>query len=526
MSSAQMAALEEQLFASGLPVETLMEKAALAVAQRLRQPDWWPQLQQRGALVLVGPGHNGGDGLVVARELHLAGVAVRLWCPFERRKPLTEAHWRHAQWLGLAVLEQAPAPNDPAIWIDALFGIGQQRPLPTAIGTLLEQRRRIHNAPLLAIDLPSGLCADSGQPLGGGTACATLTCCIGLVKQGLVQDSALAWVGSLERIELGLPARLLADVPDGQPLLLHPQDADLAPWPSIPEAASKYSRGRLLVVAGSDAFRGAAHLCLLGASAAGCGSLHAVLPRAVADQLWQHMPHVVVRAALDSAADGGLNLAGLPASTLERQDVVVLGPGLGSGLGSGSKPGSAPEAQAAADWRPEADDNWKALQSTGALLVLDADGLNRLAQSADAQGWLRHRSGPTWLTPHRGEFARLFPDLADQPALIGAARAAERCGCSVLLKGARTVVAAADGRRWQLGSAEPSAARAGLGDVLAGYCAGRAARALAAGGSADASLLAAAALEHALAGQRATEAAGAGGATPMAVAEALQAHTC
>ncbi len=100
VSSAQMAALEEQLFASGLPVEALMEKAALAVTRRLLEQHG-ERLARDGALVLVGPGHNGGDGLVIARELHLAGVATTIWSPFERRKPLTETHLRHARWLGI-----------------------------------------------------------------------------------------------------------------------------------------------------------------------------------------------------------------------------------------------------------------------------------------------------------------------------------------------------------------------------------------------------------------------------------------
>ena len=185
--------------------------------------------------------------------------------------------------------------------------------------------------------------------------------------------------------------------------------------------------------------------------------------------------------------------------------------GVGPGTGDGS------DAQAEA--------TWSRLQRTSALLLLDADGLNRLASSADATGWLRGRQGPTWITPHVGEFERLFPDLAERPPLEAAALAAERSGCSVLLKGARTVIAAADGRRWQLGIAQPAAARAGLGDVLAGYGAGRAAASLAAGAEADAALLAAAALDHALAGQRAGAQCGAGGATPMAVARALHAHT-
>ena len=160
------------------------------------------------------------------------------------------------------------------------------------------------------------------------------------------------------------------------------------------------------------------------------------------------------------------------------------------------------------------------------LLVLDADGLNRLA--AIGADWLRTRRGPTWITPHAEEFRRLFPDLAPLPAPEAAAAAARRTGVSVLLKGARSVVAGPDGRRWQLLEACPEAARAGLGDVLAGYAAGRGALALAALGGpasgapgADAAWLAAAALDHALAGVQAHRRHGAGGVTPLAVAEAL-----
>ena len=508
VTSAQMAALEAQLFASGLPVEALMEKAALAVAARLLQGPGGDQLRHRGALVLVGPGHNGGDGLVVARELQLAGLPVRIWSPFERRKPLTEAHWRHARWLGIPALQQPPEPADPALWIDALFGIGQHRPLDEPLADLLNQRQRAQPGGLIALDVPSGLCADSGEPLGGRAACAALTLCIGLLKQGLVQDRALAWVGQLERIDLGLPAALLQALPPEQPRLLGPADLQQAPRPAPPPAAGKYERGRLLVVAGSEAYRGAAHLCLQGASASGCGSIRAALPAAVAEPLWQLLPHVVVSAALPSGAGGGLGLAALPAACLERLDAVVLGPGLGPAAPS-----------------PNDGHLWEALQQLPALLLLDADGLNRLAARGEAALWLRSRRGPTWLTPHRGEFNRLFPDLAAAAPLEAAAQAASACGCSLLLKGARTVVAASDGRRWQLAGANPQAARAGLGDVLAGYAAGRGALAIAATGSADAQDLATAALEHAMAADAAVQRLGPGQATPWRVAMALQTQT-
>jgi hydroxyethylthiazole kinase-like uncharacterized protein yjeF len=507
VSGGQMAALEQQLFASGLPVEALMEKAALAVARRLQQPDWWPQLQRSGALVLVGPGHNGGDGLVVARDLHLAGIAVRLWSPFERHKPLTAAHLRHARWLGIPQLDAPPDPADPAVWIDALFGIGQSRPPGDAVETLLHQRQQLQPNQLIAIDGPTGLCADSGQRLGRVAACAALSLSIGLIKKGFLQDQALAWVGRLERIELGLPASLLQVFEPDQPRVLWGRDLEGAPWPQPSAAASKYERGRLLVIAGSNVYRGASQLCLQGASASGVGSLRAALPRPVAEQLWSVQPHVVVSAALEAHPSGSLQLGGLSESALERLDAVVLGPGLGG--------------TAAAEAAAEAS-SWQRLQQFPGLLLLDADGLNRLAHLG-AQPWLQGRQGPTWITPHAGEFARLFPALADQPPLRAATAAAKVCSahqpCSVLLKGARTVIAAADGRRWQLGSACSAAGRAGLGDVLAGYAGGLAAQSM---GSGPAELLAAATLAHACAGAQAAERSGSGGADPLAVASELR----
>ena len=495
-----MAELEQVLFANGMPVEALMEKAALAISRRLQEPDCWAQLQAHGALVLVGPGHNGGDGLVIARELHLAGIAVRIWCPFERRKPLTESHLRQALWLGIPQLEAAPEPGDPAVWIDALFGIGQSRPPGADLEGLLLERQRQQPHRLIAIDGPTGLCADRGEPLGHIAATAQRTFSIGLIKQGFLQDRALAWVGELERIELGLPAPLLEELPPSQPRRLGAADLSTAPWPTPAAAAAKYQRGRLLLLAGSDAYRGAALLSLLGASASGLGSLRAALPEAVADQLWNQLPHAVLAAKLPSHSDGSLDLRALPPSALERLDAVVLGPGIGQHAGD--------------------DGIWEQLQTFPGLLVLDADGLNRLAQRP-AVPWLQGRRGPTWLTPHSGEFQRLFPDLSERPPLEACAAAAAQSGCAVLLKGARSVIADPAGERWQLSGACPDAARAGLGDVLAGYAGGLGALAHGSGLPADGSVLALAALAHATAGQKASDRHGPGGATPSRVAEML-----
>jgi hydroxyethylthiazole kinase-like uncharacterized protein yjeF len=507
VTSAEMAQLEQALFASGLPMEALMEKAALGVSRRLLAAP------PAAAIVLVGPGHNGGDGLVVARELHLGGVPVRIWCPFERLKPLTEAHLRHALWLGIPRLEEPPPAGDSALWIDALFGIGQNRPPGEGIETLLQERQRRHPAALEAIDVPTGLCADRGMPLRVAAACARKTWCLGLLKRGLVQDSALHWVGELERIDLGLPPSLLQTLALETPLSLGPGDRDSAPWPPLDPAASKYGRGRLLVVAGSRRYRGAARLALRGASASGCGSLRAALPETVAEAIWSVEPHVVVQQSLAEAGD--LSLADLTEDWLERLDAVLLGPGLGQ------------EAAGAAGGEGPLRERWEQLRRFNGLLVLDADGINRLAErrpaGEDPIDWLLQRNGPSWLTPHPGEFARLFPAWGNLPVLEAASAAAKASGATVLLKGARSAIAAPDGRRWQLGAAAAATARAGLGDVLAGYAAGRGAMAVAANGPQplDGALLAAAALDHALAGLAACRE-GRTGTSPMAVAERLE----
>jgi NAD(P)H-hydrate epimerase len=502
-----MAALEAELFASGLPVEALMEKAGLALSRRLRaladlrsRPSAQLGIGADGVVVLVGPGHNGGDGLVVARELHLAGVPVRLWSPFERRKPLTDQHWQHAHWLGIPTLAEPPGAADPALWIDALFGNGQARPPGEAIEALLAERAGQRGG-VVAIDVPTGLCSDSGAPLGTTAARADLTLCLGLWKRGLVQDRALAWVGALERLDLDLPLQRLAPLTAGIPLGLGGvwsgglADAQQAPRPLAPEAAGKYERGRLLVVAGSGRYLGAAHLALAGATASGCGSLRALVPPGMADHLWQLHPHVV------------LEQSGPTGPGLERLDAVVVGPGLGHADGKGLADDPVPEA-----W-------WHLLQRFAGLVVVDADGLRHISP-----GWLRERHGPTWITPHGAEFARLFPDLAQQAQhqpLDAASEAAGRTGATVLLKGARSVIASADGRRWQLMLACGQAARAGLGDVLAGYAAGLGARGWATAACCDGQLLAVAALDHAEAGCDCVRRLGPGGASPQAIAQQL-----
>ena len=483
-----MLALEKEWLATGLPVAALME----TVGQRMA--DWFlnrPELLASGVLVLVGPGHNGGDGLVVARKLLEAHVDVRVWAPLPLRQPLTREHWRHLLWLGASALPSAPDPAEQGLWIEALFGLGQKRPLPSALADLLQRRQRDWPGHLVSLDLPAGLNSDTGRPIEGRAAMASDTLCVGLIKRGLVQDTALAHVGRLHRIDPAVPVSLTQSLPKPATLRLQCDDITSLPRPNELPASMKYQRGRLLLIAGSERYRGAAHLAVRGALASGAGSVEACLPDCVAEHLWQQAPEVVLRSALASDRQGALAWGeALEESDLARLDAVLLGPGLGMVPGC---------------WRQWAE---PLLGLTG-LLVLDADGLNQLAAADGGWRWLLRRSGPTWLTPHGGEFQRLFPDCQHDSPLDQAAAAADCSGAVVLLKGAHTVIASPSGEVRQLTGTDPAVARTGLGDLLAGHAAGWGSRCLAAKGQSSFEDLAASALLHAVAAQQCDRGSGA-----------------
>ena len=489
----QMLTLEQQWLASGLPVAALMESVGQGMAEWCLQR---PERLQHGVLVLVGPGHNGGDGLVLGRKLREAGVAVRVWAPLPLRQSLTQEHWRHLLWLGVSPLTAPPAPGDPALWIDALFGLGQKRPLPSDLADLLQRRHRQAPGRLISLDVPAGLHSDSGCPVEGVAARASDTLCVGLIKRGLVQDSALDFVGGLHRIDPGVPERLCAALPAPVMRRLMPSDLTTLPRPEQSQTAMKYQRGRLLLVAGSDRYRGAALLALQGAMASGIGSVEACVPAAVAEQLWQLAPEVVLDGSLRSDAAGALDWgAAMGARDWSRLDALLIGPGWG---------------RIEAPWDPWAEP----LLDLKGLLVIDADGLNQLARSSEGWRWLLKRSGPTWITPHGGEFARLFPDCHGDTLPEQAAAAAARSGAVVLLKGAHSVVAAPSGEVWQLTDTDPAVARTGFGDLLAGHAAGWGARCLAADGSVHADDLAASALMHAQSAKRCDQGSSAGTVVP------------
>ncbi len=484
VSSKEMLDIEGRIFSAGLPIPALMERAGYSITHWLLNQ---PGLIDSGVLVLVGPGHNGGDGLVVARELHHLGVEVFIWSPFKKQKPLTASHLAYAKWIGVNQVKGCPNPDGKELWVEAFFGIGQSRPLPDSIQELFKQREQKQPGRLISIDVPAGICSDSGTSFQENSAKASFTLTLGLIKKGLLQDIALPNVGNLVRLDIGISDAFLYQVLQNSPKNITFNDLESFVWPKPNPEKSKYERGRLFIASGSDKYRGAAFLTLKGAMASGVGSIQAALPKKVADQLWQVIPEVVLCKALSTSEDGSSLLeSGLKENLLQRIDALLIGPGLGVG-----------------------EEKWEnttqhLLEFLG-LLVLDADALNRMASSKEGWQWLKKRNGPTWITPHKNEFYKLFPDISFSSSLDAAKEAAKQSGVGVLLKGAHTVVADPDGSAWIIGQADPLSARIGLGDVLAGFVAGIGAIGMAVNGQVDTQLLAASALAHSKAASKCRE---------------------
>ncbi len=478
VSSEQMQNIEKKMFSMGLPVEALMEKVGIGISSWILDSQG---LIENGAVVLVGPGHNGGDGLVVARELYMAGVDISIWCPFPLKKELTQKHFDYAIHMGIKNLEHKPDTNSHSLWIEALFGLGQSRSISDEILHLLNLKKKFSPDKLISIDVPAGLNSDSGNIISNSSCTASFTLSLGLFKAGLIQDSAIDFVGDLERVDIGIPDCILADLPETQPLRISFDDLSTFDWPKPGKSKSKYHRGRVLVVAGSEKYRGASSLALSGALASGAGSVSAFLPCSVSSTLWSTHPEVLLLGDLNTFEDGSSDFSKVFNEVdLNRFDSILLGPGLGN---------------------PEEKDCFGVdLQNFKGLLILDADGINRLSITPKGWKWLNDRKGPTWLTPHLDEFKRLFPFIDCSCPLKAGIEAAKICSSSVLLKSAHSVISDPDGKTWQIGQVNSSVARIGLGDVLAGFVSGMGAFGFASTKRFETSLLAASALMHAYAG--------------------------
>jgi NAD(P)H-hydrate epimerase len=431
----QSAAWDRDAARLGVALTTLMECAGRACAALLAAR--LPEAARAGVLVAAGPGHNGGDGWVAARALHRAGVPV--WVASSPGEPAELARHVAALARGDGVREVAADGPWPRVGlvVDALLGTGASGPPRPAMAALLERALDLA-VPVVAVDGPTGVDLLTGVVHGAPHADLTIT--FGGLRRGhlLARDE----VGDVVAVDIGHPT-----LAGAVPMLV--EDADAAGWLApFAAAAHKGTRGRVVALGGAPGMAGAIRMAARAAFAAGAGLVHAAAPAETVAVLVAAEPDVQTLAQSFDAPPCAalLELVG-------RAGALVVGPGLGR----------APDRRRLVAETVEAS----------ARAVLDADALVAFADAPEDLVRLAARR-PIVLTPHRGEFRALFPDLASGAELDpwrAAEAAAERVPATVLLKGVPTVIARAGRRTLTVAAGNPGLATGGSGDVLAGLVA-------------------------------------------------------
>jgi hydroxyethylthiazole kinase-like uncharacterized protein yjeF len=453
-TAAEVRALDAALIDGlGLPGVAVMEQAARGAADVIRAHH--ADAARRGVVVVCGPGNNGGDGWGVARWLAGWGFPVAVW-------PVAQSWTGDANVLrGVAKkagVREVDGLGDAGLVVDAVFGTGLTRPVE---GRYADVLRAIdaHPAPVVALDLPSGLCADTGAALGFAVR-ATTTVTFGWFKRGLFAGVGRERRGALHLVDIGLG---VVEKPAGAALI---EASDVAGWwPRRGVTAHKGTSGHLLVCAGSEAMAGAAVLACQGALAAGAGLVTLATPRAALVRLGSLPPEVMVAVSGDATFDAP------PDAVFARATAIVAGPGLGD-VGEGGR--AFLSALWAADPRP---------------VLFDADALPFAVGGGP---------GPRLVTPHPGEAARMLGvTTADVEADRFGAVSRLSVGRVALLKGANTLVDETGRPTAIIGAGDPVLATGGSGDVLAGVAGALLARGL---GAFDAAR--AAAWVHGRAGER------------------------
>ena len=441
LSCAEMAKADALAIAAGSYGTELMEAAGRAVVAAISD-----HYRPQAVIVVCGPGNNGGDGFVVARLLKAAGWPVRVALFGTPDQLKGDAAWAARLWKGpVGDLATVPLSGRPLI-VDALFGAGLNRPIEGAAAALIG-RINAERLTVVSVDIPSGVNGDSGEVMGTAFT-AALTVTFFRAKLGHYSAEGLARCGSLRVADIGISGKVLDQVvprawrndPLQWAMLLRRDGSNI----------NKYSRGHLTVLGGAAA-TGAARLAALAARRVGAGLVTIASPRDAMAIYQGAEPGNLVAEAEDYEA-----FAHLLAD--ERRNAFVIGPG--SGVNDRTR-GSVLAALAARR-----------------AVVLDADALTAFAEQPASL--FASIAGPVLMTPHEGEFRRLFPDLAGLSSKVERAKqAAERSKATVLLKGADTVIAAPDGRAVINGHATSGLATAGSGDVLAGMAGGLMAQGLA-----------------------------------------------
>jgi hydroxyethylthiazole kinase-like uncharacterized protein yjeF len=450
LTTAEMERADRLTIAAGRPGFALMLSAGQAVAEAAAD-----LVEEGQVLVVAGPGNNGGDGFVAAAELAAQGreVSVILMCErdgLQGDAASTARGWKHP------VLPFTPqAIGKPALIIDALFGAGLSRPIEGEARDMIEAINA-NGAPVLAVDLPSGVNGTSAAIMGSAVR-AVETVTFFRKKPAHLLLPGRAHCGRVRVADIGIDAGVLDEIRprcfENMPRYWH----KVFPVPRID--GHKYARGHALIVSGGIAATGAARLAARGALRAGAGLATLATPRDALAVNAAALTAVMVR-ALDTAVEFADALSD------RRFNACVLGPGAGIG--------------------PRTIDFVHTALSAQRPVVLDADALTSFAEAPERlfESIKASHDHQVVLTPHEGEFPRLFSDLSNKTPrrskLERVRAAAERSGAVVLLKGPDTTVAAPDGRATIAANAPPWLATAGAGDVLAGIIAGLLAQGVAA----------------------------------------------
>jgi hydroxyethylthiazole kinase-like uncharacterized protein yjeF len=430
LNNGRMARADSLTIAGGIPAIELMARAGRAVADELRRR-WLP----RPVIVLCGPGNNGGDGFVAARRLAAQGWPVRV-ALLGARDHLTGEAGHHAALWGAAVEALAPVALDGAdLVVDALFGAGLTRAIGGAAAeTLAAVAAR--GLPVVAVDVPSGVMGDTGEDLGAVSAVLTVT--YFRKKPGHLLLPGRLLCGKVVVADIGTPPSVLSQImPDTY-------ENDPALWlgrlPRPHDGGNKYEYGHALVFGGYPT-TGAARMAARAAARAGAGLTTVAVPEAALPVYAAALTSIMVRPVATMA-----EFDHLLGDT--RISALLIGPGAG----------------VSGDTRARAF----AMLATGRPIVLDADAITVFKD--DPTSLFQAIVGPCVMTPHDGEFRRLFDASGDKLARTRAA--ARRSGATIVLKGTDTVIAAPDGRAIINGNAPATLGTAGSGDVLGGIVLG------------------------------------------------------
>jgi hydroxyethylthiazole kinase-like uncharacterized protein yjeF len=436
LTPAEMSQADQLTMAAGTSGLALMERAGTAVAEAVRRA------RPNGRVaVMTGPGNNGGDGFVAARLLAEAGYEVSVGLLTARDKLKGDAAFAAASWTGFTKGLAPSIAEEADIIVDALFGAGLDRQVEGVAAQTINAVNR-STAYIVAVDLPSGISGLTGKPLGAAIE-AHETVTFFRLKPGHLLQPGRHHSGHITVADIGITPAVLDKI---KPRLWRNSPTR---WrlPPLAYDQNKYTRGHCVVVSGPATRTGAARLAARGALRVGAGLVTVASPP---EALAAHAAQLTAIMLLPMDGAGGLTAI----LADQRRNAIVIGPALGLDEGS--------------------IELVEVALSSRAAVVLDADALTSFTGKGEALfSRIKARSAPVVMTPHEGEFARVFPDIAATESKVERARAAAKTsGAVIVLKGPDTVVAAPNGEALIADNAPPQLATAGSGDVLAGMIGG------------------------------------------------------